>query len=380
MRPSDGAGLYLHVPFCRRVCPYCDFAVRTGDRARRQRFVQRLLDEIALAADWPLELDTIYFGGGTPSSLEAEELARLVEALRGALPVARGVRIFLEVNPEDVTAETAAAWHGVGVGTLSLGVQAFDDDALVFLGRQHDSAAAHRAVELALAAGFDTVSLDLIYALPGQTRAAWIGELDAAVAHGVQHLSCYPLTIHERTRFGLLAARGELRPMPEDAQGELFRATHRHLRQAGLPGYEVSNFAAELRHRSRHNAKYWSHTPYLGLGPSAHSFRGRRRWWNLRRSGEWEARILAGRLPVEGAESLDDRTLALEALLTGFRTAAGVDLEALRRRFGVDLLAAHAQVVERLLEQGLVRLSAGRLAPTLEGLAVADALPLQFDL
>jgi oxygen-independent coproporphyrinogen-3 oxidase len=373
------AGLYIHVPFCRRVCPYCDFAVRTGDAARRERYVEHLLAEARMQAGDAPRFDTIYFGGGTPSALAPELLARVVEALRELFSFAADTRIFLEANPEDVNEASVDAWRAVGVDTLSLGVQSFDDGDLAFLGRQHDAAGARRAVELARDAGFRTVSVDLIYGLPDQAAPDWRRRIEAALACGADHFSCYQLTIHERTRFHLLEKRGRLRQLADDAQAELFRVTHRTLEEAGYVGYEVSQFCREDRHRSRHNLKYWDHTPYLGLGPSAHSFRERRRWWNLRRTDPWQERIAAGESPVEETETLSERDLALEALMTGLRTHAGVDPAAIRERWGVDVAAPNAARVERYREDGLLRVEGERWVPTLDGLALADALAASFE-
>jgi oxygen-independent coproporphyrinogen-3 oxidase len=374
-------GLYLHVPFCGKICPYCDFAVVTGGRGRRLAFVESLLAEVRLWAGGELfgAFDTVYFGGGTPSALEPEDLARILGAVRGALPVAADAWTFLEANPEDVRPETLGAWRALGVRTLSLGVQSFRAGDLAFLGRRHTPAQARRSVELAREAGFDTVSADLIYGLPGQDAAAWREVLAEAVELQPDHLSCYQLTVHEGTPFGRRRDQGRLAELPEPAQAELFLLTHTFLEDAGYPGYEVSNFARAPAHRSRHNRKYWDHTPYLGLGPSAHSFAGRRRWWNERRLGTWQERIGRGERPVAGTEELAPAQLALEALMLGLRTRDGVDLARFRERYGVDLLARNAGLAGKLEEEGLLRLAEGRLEPTLAGLALADALPARFD-
>lgn len=374
------AGLYLHVPFCSQVCPYCDFAVRTGDATRRRRYTDHLLREIDLYAGHSLEFDTIYFGGGTPSSLDPGDLGRIIEAVRRQLSVASSFRVFMEANPEDADAARLADWKRLGVETLSLGVQSFDADALNFLGRRHGPERARQSIEQAQETGFATVAIDLIYGLPGQTATDWQRQLETAVELGVDHLSCYQLTIHERTRFGLLAKRGKLTQLPQDDQAELFHRTHRFLADAGLPGYEVSQFAAGAEHRSRHNLKYWNHTPYLGLGPSAHSFEGDRRWWNLRRTDDYQDCVREGRRPVDEEETLDARTLVLEALATGLRTYAGIDMDVVERRWGIDLLARNRGLVERLVEGGFVTLHGSSLVPTLEGLAIADSLAPCFDL
>jgi oxygen-independent coproporphyrinogen-3 oxidase len=380
-------GLYLHVPFCSSICPYCDFSVVLSASSGRERFAARLAEEVALAApSWrdPRPFDTVYFGGGTPSQLSADELARVVEACRERLALA-SPWIFLEANPEDVTHEACAAWRSLGVRTLSLGVQSFDDAALRFLGRHHDGRQARAAVETALAAGFDTVSLDLIYGLRGQSADALRKDLEAATSLGPQHVSCYQLTIHERTRFGLEAKHGRLTELPEEEQAVLFELTHRVLADAGLPAYEVSNFARGPEHQSRHNRKYWDHTPYLGLGPSAHSLSVEpgapaRRWWNERATASWEKRVAVGERPVEADEVLSAMDLAEEALLLGLRTTAGIDLDAWRNRFGVDLLDANRVLVERLVDEGRLHVVARRLVPTVSGLAVADGLAAAFDL
>jgi len=390
-------GLYLHIPFCSAICPYCDFAVLRAGLPARKRFVEHLVAEVALAArEWKeaTPFDTVYFGGGTPSLLPAEDLERVLDACRSHLALASPAPwIFLEANPEDVTPAACAAWRDLGVRTLSLGVQSFSDDALRFLGRRHDARQARAAVETALAAGFHTVSLDLIFGLPGQTDEAWRRELTSAVALEPGHLSCYQLTIHPRTRFGVSAARGRLSELPEEGQAVLFDLTYRVLADAGFAAYEVSNFARGRDHESRHNRKYWDHTSYLGLGPSAHSLvaadasapPAARRWWNERRTPKWESRVAAGERPVEGEESLGPKALATEAVLLGLRTTAGLDLDRFTACYGIELLAANEALVARLVAEGHLVVQAGPeggrwLLPTASGLAVADGMATAFEL
>lgn len=369
-------GLYLHVPFCSAICPYCDFAVTTGDPDRRARFLEALAAEIALGMPAGIEgeIDTVYLGGGTPSILGLEQLAALFENLRASLPVAADARISLEANPEDVTTERLAGWRGLGVTTLSLGVQSLDDATLGYLGRRHRGAEARRAVEEALAAGFETVSMDLIYGIPGRDVMAWRHELAAAVELAPDHLSCYQLTVHQGTPFGRRQAQGERIEAPEPIQARLFRATHELLAGAGYEGYEVSNFAAAARHRSPHNTKYWDHTPYLGLGPSAHSFDGRRRWWNERGVEPWRRRVAEGARPIAGSEELGQGELLLERLMLALRTPRGVDLDEVRERYGSDLEAIDGAAIERFEATGLLTRDGRWLRPTLDGLAVADTL------
>jgi oxygen-independent coproporphyrinogen-3 oxidase len=393
--PTSSPGLYLHVPFCSSICPYCDFSVVHSASPGRQAFASRLVTEVELAAPtWrdTRRFDTVYFGGGTPSQLLPEELARVLDACRTHLACALpSPWVFLEANPEDVTKESCAGWRALGVRTLSLGVQSFSDETLRFLGRRHSARVARDAVETALAAGFDTVSLDLIFGQRGQTTEEWRLDLAAAVSLEPHHLSCYQLTIHPRTRFGVQAKHGQLSELPEEEQASLFDLTHRFLAEAGFAAYEVSNFARGPAHQSRHNRKYWDHTPYLGLGPSAHSLAAAdadspaRRWWNERGTSRWEKRLAAGERPIEAQELLSAKDLAEEALLLGLRTTAGIDFNAFRTRYGADLLAVNRALLARLVDEGRVVLRSGpeggqRLVPTLAGLAVADGLAAAFDI
>jgi len=380
---TQAPGLYLHLPFCSAICPYCDFAVLTGDGARKRRFVASLIREMELwaAGSAPFAgINTIYFGGGTPSAHPPGEIAAILDAARRLLPIAARARICFEANPEDVTPEGALAWRALGVEFLSLGIQSFDPDALAFLGRRNSAEEARRSVEVAREAGLPFVSIDLIYGLPGQSIETWRSTLETAVALAPDHLSCYQLTFHEGTPFGFRLARGTMAEMPEEGQAEMFELTHRFLADAGYPGYEVSNFARSAAHRSPHNPKYWDHTPYLGLGPSAHSFDGRRRWWNERKLGPWEEKVAAGERPIEGSEELTPDDLALETLMLGLRTAEGIDLERFRSRFGFDLLQRNEPLVERLVGEGLLVAAGQALVPTLAGWAVADSLARAFDL
>jgi oxygen-independent coproporphyrinogen-3 oxidase len=236
------------------------------------------------------------------------------------------------------------------------------------------------------------VSVDLIFGRPGQTPQAWRRELETAAGLEPGHVSCYQLTIHPRTRFGVAAKRGQLAEISEAEQAVLFELTHRVLAGAGYHAYEVSNFARGREHESRHNRKYWDHTPYLGLGPSAHSLAvgaasaapSARRWWNELRTPRWETRVAAGERPVEAEESLGPKQLATEAVMLGLRTAAGIDLDAFTALYGFDLLLANDALVARLSDEGHLVVQAGeggvrRLVPTVAGLAVADGMAAAFD-
>lgn len=326
--------------------------------------------------------DTIYFGGGTPSLVEPDDLGRLIEASRTLLGARPDAWITLEANPEHVTAESCAAWRDLGVQALSLGVQSFVDEELRWLGREHSAAQAQESVGIALAAGFDWVSLDLIYGLPGQSEDTWQRNLETAAALAPHHLSCYQLTVHEGTPFGFRAQRGEITELADPAKASLFFLTQTSLSRLGYQAYEVSNFARSQEHRSRHNTKYWDHTPYLGLGLGAHSLawdeRGARRWWNERKIKPWTAKVERGERPLAGEETLDLPALRLEALLLALRTADGIDLAHFRTRYRFDLAAANPALLAELERQALLERHGDRLASTLAGLAVADGLAARF--
>jgi len=372
------AGLYIHVPFCTSVCPYCDFAVLIAGDERRALWAGSVVREAAMYADRGLRFDTVYLGGGTPSCLAPDRLGEIFRGVGGNLEILPEAQLYLEANPEDVVPTTVAAWRSLGVHTVSLGVQSFDDEALRFLGRKHTAADARRAAEVLLESGFHTVSVDLIFGLDGQTASSWRAQLEEAVALGVDHLSCYQLTIHEGTIFGRRFEEGHIRELGATAQAELFLLTHELLADAGYEGYEVSSFARVPEHRSHHNRKYWDHTPYLGLGPSAHSFVDGRRWWNRRKLRLWQSALNEARRPIEGEEELTRDQLLLETVMLSLRTSDGIDVAAVDERFGHDLLGVNAAVVERWSNSGHLRMEKGRIRPTVRGLAIADAIARSF--
>ena len=368
------AGLYIHVPFCSSVCPYCDFAVTIAGDERRAAYLEALDREIALARGHGLRFDTVYLGGGTPSSLNPDQLDRILSRVETALDLTPDATRHLEINPDDVDAATAAAWRDLGFDFVSLGAQSFDDVALGFLGRKHRAADAFRAAETLRDAGFPTVSVDLIFGFPGQTVGGWRRQLETVLSLGVHHLSCYQLTVHDGTIFGRRSSRGELLELDEDDQAELYLLTHELLCAAGWEGYEVSNFAAAPSHRSKHNRKYWNHTPFLGLGPSAHSFLGRTRWWNRRKLRMWTRALEDGRSPIGGEEEITVDELFFEAVMLGLRTADGIDVEDLQQRFGAEIAVVDERAVERLAEEGQLRCEGRRIQPTPRGMSIAEGL------
>lgn len=367
-------GLYIHIPFCLSKCPYCDFysVERIG---RIPAFLDALRREIALYRDALEPFDTVYIGGGTPSVLNPADLEDLVGRIRKGFTVTPDAEITLEANPSDIAPRLLKPLRRAGVNRLNIGVQSLEDRLLVFLGRRHDRARAIAAVSAARAAGFEQVGIDLIFGIPGQTLPSWLASLREAVDLNPDHLSCYQLTIEAGTPLGERRRAGEFPSLDESLQADFFLETAASLEAAGYIHYEVSNFARD-RCESRHNAKYWNHTPYLGLGPAAHSFRGTERRWNHRCLESYIRDLEGGRPPVAGGERLTAAQLRLESLLFGFRTRRGIHLDAFNRRHGGDLLAEKRGLLDELAREGLVETGDGCLRPTRSGMAVADRLAL----
>jgi oxygen-independent coproporphyrinogen-3 oxidase len=320
--------LYLHVPFCRRRCSYCDFAIAVRRETPSAEFVTAALHEWRQRRADPAwsgrgPLTTMYLGGGTPSRLASEALACLLDALSSEGPLTPGAEVTLEVNPEDVTSAAAAAWRRAGVNRVSLGVQSFDPEVLAWMHRTHDAAHIPIAVTLLREAGFENLSLDLIYALPPDLRRDWSSDLDRALALEPEHLSLYGLTVEEFTPLGRWVARGVSHPASEERGAEEFLDAHRRLTAAGFRHYEVSNYARPGR-EAVHNRGYWRRAPFLGIGPSAHSGAGARRWWNVRDWTEWRRTVEAKGSALAGSEDLGPGAVALEDLYLGLRTDEGV--------------------------------------------------------
>jgi oxygen-independent coproporphyrinogen-3 oxidase len=319
--------VYVHVPFCARRCSYCDFAIAVRAEVPAAEYAEAVLREWA---GWQREpvwsgeaLATVYLGGGTPSRLPPGEIAALVGRLAEDRGLAAGAEVTLEANPDDVTPAAAAAWCATGINRVSLGVQSFTPAVLAWMHRTHDAAQSERAVHVLRDAGLEEISIDLIYGLPPSPGRDWAADLDRALALAPPHLSCYALTVEDRTPLARWIARGVAEAPPEDRQAAEFLQLDATLSGAGYEHYEVSNLALP-GHRAQHNSAYWRRASFVGLGPSAHSGFDRERRWNIR---EWEAyrRALAsGGRAEAGRESLDDAAIRLERLYLGLRTRDGV--------------------------------------------------------
>ncbi|MCK9364190.1 MAG: radical SAM family heme chaperone HemW [Syntrophales bacterium] len=367
-------GLYIHVPFCLSKCRYCGFYSIT-DSSLIDGYLDALCREMDYYKNWTETFDTFYIGGGTPSVLTRQQIENLIANARASFAIAAGAEITVEINPADTKRETLLFLYRAGVNRLSIGVQSFNDDILTFLGRRHRARQAMETVKAARKSGFANISLDLIYGIPGQSIQKWEETLRQAISLHPEHLSCYQLTIEEGTPFAQAVSQGRVVLPDEQLQAEFFFRTAELLEREGYRQYEVSNFALPGR-ESRHNQKYWNHIPYLGLGPSAHSFSGCERSWNRTSVASYIEELQAGRLPVEERERLTPGKLRLEALFLGLRTQRGICLEGFRVRYGQDLLKEKKPAIDQLVAGGFVELSEGFLKPTRRGMAIADSLAL----
>ena len=362
------AGLYLHIPFCKRICAYCDF-FRSADLRRLGDTLDAMHAELVRRQDYlggePLR--TRYFGGGTPSLCSPRQIAGLLARAADLFDCSAVEETTLEANPDDLDGPRLEAWRQAGIDRLSIGIQSFDDDCLRLMNRRHTAAQAVRAVRLARTAGFDNITVDLIFGVPGFTGDSLRRSLDAVLRLAPEHVSAYHLTVEPGTVFGRQAAQGRFAPVDEETSQEEFLTVHRTLADAGYEHYEVSNFALPGR-RARHNAAYWHGRKYLGIGPAAHSYDGSRRHWNVA-SVE---RYIAGEPPEY--ETLSEHDRFNEYLMTRLRTAEGIDTDEIARLFGSARAERTVCDAARFIAAGTLSADGSRLAVPPERWLVSDAV------
>jgi oxygen-independent coproporphyrinogen-3 oxidase len=369
-------GLYIHVPFCFHKCHYCDFYSFVDRDDQSGAYLAQLERDI----DWLLgrvagPLDTVFVGGGTPTLLGAAELARLTELIR-RVPLRGDVEWTLEANPETIDAEKATVLAAAGVNRISIGAQSFDPRHLKTLERWHDPANVARAAGIARDAGIANVNLDLIFGIPGQTLDEWRADLDAALAIGPEHLSCYGLTYEPNTAMTKRLLKGEFEPCDDEVEAEMYDATRSVLAGAGFAQYEISNFARPGR-ECRHNLVYWRNEPWWAIGPSASGFVAGHRFKVVPRLGDWLVRRVDDSQPVVDVEPPDERRHASEALMLGLRLIEGID--AALERDAVELEPSRAAVFARSIASGLLeRTAAGRLRFTSRGAMLANEVLAQI--
>jgi putative oxygen-independent coproporphyrinogen III oxidase len=359
-------GLYGHVPFCLTRCGYCDFNAYAGLGHLSNRYVLALATEADLhAPDWEgVEFESVFFGGGTPTTLDPRELVNLIDHFGEVFAFGDPVEVTVEANPDTIDVGSLRAIRRGGVNRLSMGAQSFDPTVLAALERVHQPSSVRRAFADARAAGFDDVNVDLIFGADGESLASWRGTLEETLALQPEHVSAYALTIEPATPLGRAVEAGRTPPPDPDAQADMFELACELLGAAGYDHYEVSNWALPGR-ECRHNLGYWQRRPYLGLGAGAHSWRDGRRWWNIRPPEQYLATVESGVQPVGGDERLDDEAVRLEAVFLGLRTRSGVS------KSDVD-----AERAAPFLEEGLLDERDGRLVLTERGLFLANDVVL----
>lgn len=358
--------IYIHVPFCARRCSYCDFSIAVRRITPANEFVDAILSEWRNALAQPelsgATINTIYFGGGTPSRLPGESIARLLQQVASDRQLANDVEVTLEANPDDIDSSLVDLWVRAGVNRVSLGVQSHDPHVLAWMHRSHRAEQVAPAIRTLRSAGIDNISVDLIFALPESLQRDWTTDVELTLALEPDHISLYGLTVEPRTPLARWSERGVVQAVGEDRYAAEFLHAHERLERAGFEHYEVSNFARPGR-RSRHNQSYWSGAPYLGMGPSAHSYLGGERFWNIR---EWQ-RFLeasnAGVTLVGGREQLSDEQKAIERIYLGLRTVAGLAEEELP-----------PELVTAWLREGWATRRDGLICLTAEGWLRLDAL------
>ena len=367
------AGIYLHIPFCKQACTYCNFHFTTSMRYK-DALVKALATE-AKAEKAYLNgetVHTLYFGGGTPSLLSTSELDSLLETLRQHYPVAADAELTLEANPDDVTKENVQAWKSFGINRLSIGIQSFFEEELRWMNRAHNAAQARACIENSYAAGIDNLSIDLIYGSPLLTDEMWEQNVKTAIAYNIKHLSCYALTVEEKTPLHKNISLQKTVDVDSDKQARQFLLLMEWLRTAGYEHYEVSNFA-KPGYRSRHNSSYWKGTPYLGLGPSAHSFNGKERRWNIANNTVYVKSVNEGK-PERETEVLTVAQQLNETIMISLRTMEGIDLSKIGAAFGEKEAIRIEKDLEKYTAGKLIRLENHHAQLTDEGMLRADGI------
>ncbi len=363
------SGLYLHIPFCRKRCTYCDFHFSTTFENYRGSLISALVQELVLRSTMSnSSIQTIYFGGGTPSILNESELRLIFDTIRQHYIVAPDAEISFEANPEDSTVENLTTWKSVGINRLSIGLQTFSDADLQWMNRAHLVSDGLEGIRSAQQLGFDNISVDLIYGLPGQSLAAWQASLDAVFKLGVQHLSAYCLTIEPKTALNHLVRKKKLQPADEVLQSEQFLELLTKAKSFGFEQYEISNFSLPGLH-SKHNSSYWKFLPYIGIGPSAHSFDGHQRRWNVRNNTIYTKGVGKNETWYE-TEVLSENEYRNEQILLGLRTSWGLDLNALKAGF----TAKENAQIEEFARLNWLTLADHKMILTEEGKLHADGI------
>jgi oxygen-independent coproporphyrinogen III oxidase len=362
---SPGA-IYIHIPFCVKKCIYCDFFSKTNLNSIPQ-YTKAVGSEIKKRSLPWYKISTIYFGGGTPSLLSIKDVDLLLCAIEDNFSILPDAEISFEINPGTVDLKYLAGLKDIGINRLSIGVQSFNDDKLGFLKRIHTSKQAVKAIGDAKKAGFDNISLDMIYGLPFETQSMWLKDLEKAVGMEPAHLSCYMLTIEPLTDLHKYVKRGIVKPLDNNSIALLFRKTSRNLKNFQFEHYEISNFSKGRAKRSKHNSQYWDRTPYYGFGASAHSYDGSKRSWNHKSIEKYIKDLNSSRLPVEDFEILNLKQKKLETIMLRLRTLEGIDLENYKDEFQISFETEFKDIIASIQAESFGFLNREFFALNLEG-------------
>lgn len=376
---EDNLGLYVHIPFCVRKCPYCDFNTFDVEKRAIQSFLSSLKNELRLIASelTPPAVDTVFIGGGTPTVLSGGQLSDVMHWIHKYIGIAPQAEVTVEANPGSVTVNGLKAMVRAGVNRVSLGVQSFSDDTLQRIGRNHTVHDVYTSYEQIRAAGIENVNFDLMFALPQQTVSDWEQTLDKALQLQPEHLSCYSLIIEEGTPFASLHARGKLSLPIEDDEALMYEKTIEACLIAGYEHYEISNFA-KPGFQCRHNVLYWENKQWLAAGPGAHAYWQHRRYWNEKSLTGYDRLISQGELPVAGYEDRDLTERMDETVMLGLRLLDGVDVEAFRRSFDKSLVDEYGETIDRLSEWGLLEIDDRHMRLTPRGLMLGNQVAGEF--
>ncbi|MBF0449438.1 MAG: radical SAM family heme chaperone HemW [Candidatus Magnetomorum sp.] len=346
-------GLYIHIPFCIQKCPYCDFySIPTCQFI--PDYIDALIKEIQIKSTIHLPVDTIYYGGGTPSVLDPSQIERICESIQNHWQVIQHAEITLEANPGTLTEEKLTAWKSSGINRINLGIQSFHDIHLKQLGRIYTAFQAHQAIDLIQKKGFQNIGLDLIYGIPEQTLDDFEKDLLIAIEYKPEHLSCYSLTYEPETPLYQKMKQNTIKPLSENIVAQMMTSSMDISEQSGYDHYETSNYAWGSEFRSRHNQKYWALLPYLGFGASAHSFLDNRRFWNVKDVIQYIKRLSLYRDPVDGSEHLTPQQHMIEAIFLGLRTQQGIQVKEFEKRFSLYFNDIFSDVLDPLRMDGYI--------------------------
>ncbi len=372
------SGIYIHIPFCKKICYYCDFHFSLNLKNKKD-IVDAICKEIKLQKDFyspQTIIETIYFGGGTPSVLDSSEISQILNTISSNFPVSEQAEISLECNPDDLNLDYCKQIKLLGINRLSIGIQSFYDESLEVMNRRHNSSEAILSVKNAKQAGFQNITIDLMYGLPNMTMEMWKNSLQKAVELNVEHISAYALTIEERTVYFNFVKKGKIEISKDETVVEQFQEMIRYFQEFGYEQYEISNFAKDKMY-SKHNTSYWQGKSYLGVGPSAHSFDGENRFWNISHNRKYLEELAKNIIPQQ-KETLSEKDKFNELILTGLRTKWGVNIDLIKESYPEKYYKIFSKNIANFITKGLVKQVDNNAILTDKGVMISDYIMSEF--